>query len=166
MFCPKCGAQSDEGKFCRACGTNLAVVSNALSGSRVTQRKIEAQGAKTALGIFHTAFLSNEDHDLNGHSGGTVFGTLTVDLTAAPLPAGETKINIFSIFGTAEVLVPDNVALRVTGVTIFSNCKVRGEEMGNGIVTTNDYISPGYDQAPRRLHIDATSVFSTVRIRR
>jgi hypothetical protein len=33
MFCPKCGTQNPEtGKFCRACGTDLATVSDALSG--------------------------------------------------------------------------------------------------------------------------------------
>ncbi|MGI8556436.1 MAG: zinc-ribbon domain-containing protein [Pyrinomonadaceae bacterium] len=33
MFCPKCGTQNpDNGKFCRACGTNLGNVSDALAG--------------------------------------------------------------------------------------------------------------------------------------
>jgi len=33
MFCPKCGTKNpDDGKFCRKCGTGLAVVSQALSG--------------------------------------------------------------------------------------------------------------------------------------
>ena len=32
MYCPSCGnQQSEEKKFCTACGTNLALVSNALS---------------------------------------------------------------------------------------------------------------------------------------
>ncbi len=33
MFCPRCGSNQGEGKkFCTACGTNLALVSQALSG--------------------------------------------------------------------------------------------------------------------------------------
>ncbi|MDQ3711119.1 MAG: zinc ribbon domain-containing protein [Acidobacteriota bacterium] len=33
MFCPKCGIQNLEtGKFCRSCGTDLAVISDALMG--------------------------------------------------------------------------------------------------------------------------------------
>ena len=33
MFCPKCGTQNPEnGKFCRNCGTDIGVVTNALAG--------------------------------------------------------------------------------------------------------------------------------------
>jgi len=33
MYCPKCGTQNiDEAKFCRACGTDLRLVSQALTG--------------------------------------------------------------------------------------------------------------------------------------
>ncbi len=32
MYCPKCGAQNDQGaKFCRGCGENLKVISQAMS---------------------------------------------------------------------------------------------------------------------------------------
>ena len=34
MYCPSCGAQNiDDPKFCRACGTNLSLVSKALTGA-------------------------------------------------------------------------------------------------------------------------------------
>lgn len=47
MFCPTCGAQqSTERKFCTTCGTNLGVVSAALSGST------------TALSALHDDSLS------------------------------------------------------------------------------------------------------------
>ena len=33
MFCPSCGSNNQEGvKFCTRCGTNLGVVTSALSG--------------------------------------------------------------------------------------------------------------------------------------
>jgi hypothetical protein len=33
MFCPKCGTQNPEtGKFCRSCGADISVVTNALAG--------------------------------------------------------------------------------------------------------------------------------------
>jgi len=38
MFCPKCGAKNPEnGKFCRACGTDLGGVTQALSGKLPVQ---------------------------------------------------------------------------------------------------------------------------------
>lgn len=38
MFCPKCGTQNpDNGKFCRACGTDLATVSDALAGKQINK---------------------------------------------------------------------------------------------------------------------------------
>lgn len=40
MYCPKCGTQNpDNGKFCRKCGTDLNVVSEALTG------KLDSQNA-------------------------------------------------------------------------------------------------------------------------
>jgi hypothetical protein len=65
VFCPKCGIENpDNGKFCRSCGTDLAVVSGALQGKSPTipyivdprKRGVSWQNAvtKTAAG---TAFL-------------------------------------------------------------------------------------------------------------
>jgi zinc ribbon protein len=48
MFCPDCGAQNlDDVKFCTRCGTNLEVVSNALSG-RITS-SLETDDRTVAL---------------------------------------------------------------------------------------------------------------------
>lgn len=41
MFCPKCGSnQSDGKKFCTGCGTNLLIVSQALTGQLVSLQSI------------------------------------------------------------------------------------------------------------------------------
>jgi len=95
-----------------------------------------------------------------------VFGGTQVDLTAATFAAGETRINVISVFAGTEVFVPDDVAIRVTGVSIFGGVKVRGRELNNGIFGVNGYETPGYAQAVRRLHIDATSVFGGTKIKR
>jgi hypothetical protein len=40
MFCPKCAtANPDQAKFCRACGTNLETVAQALGGQSVSPKK-------------------------------------------------------------------------------------------------------------------------------
>jgi predicted membrane protein len=103
---------------------------------------------------------------LHGHTTVSVFGGTELDLTAVPLAAGETRINVISVFGGTEVFVPDDVAIRVTGVSNFCGVKVRGRQLNNGIFSVNSYETPGYAQAVRRLHIDATSVFGGAKIKR
>jgi hypothetical protein len=48
MYCPKCGAQNEDAKFCRGCGTNLSLVPQALTGripeARETRRQREKRG--------------------------------------------------------------------------------------------------------------------------
>ena len=164
MFCPKCGAQSEGGKFCRACGTNLAAVSDALTASE--QPRGGSAGGGTTLGLFHEAKLSNADRSLDGHSTASIFGNVKIDLTADDLPAGEIHLHVYSIFGAVEVFALDGVGVRITGVSLFSSVKVRGVEIGNGLFSGHEYVSPGYSQAARRLHIDLTSIFSGVKLRR
>jgi predicted membrane protein len=165
MFCPKCGVEAGDAKFCRSCGTNLTIVSNVLEGREPSRMQNMALGGRTTLNLFHSSSLSNE-RDLNGHTAVSVFGGTRIDLTAAPIGAGETRLSVISVFGGTEVFVPDDVAVRVTGVSVFGGVKVRGRELRNGIISLNQYETPGYAQATRRLHIDATSIFGGVKIKR
>ncbi len=165
MFCPKCGSDSGDAKFCRACGTNLKVVSNVLEGRGPSGLRNLAVGGRTTLNLFHASRLTGE-MELNGHTSVSVFGTTRIDLVTAQLEPGETRINLISVFGTTQVSVPDDVAVRVTGVSIFGGVKVRGRELSNGMFGTDEYETPGYAQATRRLHIDASSIFSVIQIKR
>jgi uncharacterized membrane protein YvbJ len=39
MFCPRCGAgQSEELKFCKACGANLSLVRQAVEGRETAEK--------------------------------------------------------------------------------------------------------------------------------
>jgi predicted membrane protein len=164
MFCPKCGAEAGTSKFCRSCGTNLGIVSDLLGEAGPSAMHTSPMGNRTTLSLFHSSYLSSE-RDLNGHTAVAVFGATEIDLAAAPLAVGETRINIVSIFGGTDILVPDDVAIRVTGFSMFGGVNVRGREVSSGIVSVNQYESPGYSAASRRLHIDATSIFGGVKIR-
>ena len=164
MFCPKCGAEAGTSRFCRSCGTNLAIVSDLLEEGDPSALRTSAPGSRTTLSLFHSAYLSSE-RDLNGHTAVAVFGGTQIDLAAAQLPVGETRINVVSIFGGTDILVPDDVAVRITGISIFGGVNVRGRDLSSGIFTVNQYESPGYAVAARRLHIDATSIFGGAKIR-
>src|SRR5215210_1422800 len=55
MFCPKCGAQAIVGqKFCKTCGINLELMSNALEGGEDTlgQLRLDMEALKTSAKNF------------------------------------------------------------------------------------------------------------------
>ncbi|HJQ69563.1 MAG TPA: LiaF domain-containing protein [Blastocatellia bacterium] len=158
MYCPKCGAQSDSVKFCRSCGTNLTRV------SEVIERPAGASEQPSAVSVFSERKVSNRNRLVKGLNAGSIFGSLKLDLTAERLPEGETKITLFGVFGSTEVLVPDDVGVHVTGFTLFAAANVRGKD-GNSGFGTLDYVSDNYETASRRLRIEATAVFAEVKIK-
>lgn len=166
MFCPKCGAQAEYGKFCRSCGTNLAIVSEAISGQMPGQLSASSSSGGTTLALFGPAAIANEARDLAQHKAIAVFGEVTVDLTAAALPIGETSISAYTIFGSINILVPDEVGIRITGLTALSEVKVRGEEARKSFFDADEYTSPNYHEASRRLHVEAACLFAGIKLRR
>lgn len=165
-FCPRCRHRAAGANFCPACGANLAAVSAALSDPGRTRQLDHQSGAGSTLGVFNNKAISNESGLRNGHSAIAVFGTVTVDLTADQLPLGETRINVYTVFGSADILVFNDVGIRVTGVTTLGSLKVRGKKVGNGFFNLDEYRSPNYEQAERRLHIDMATIFGELKIRR
>jgi predicted membrane protein len=139
------------------------MVSNILEDGATSRLSTVALGAKTTMNLFHSSSLSNE-LELNGHTTVSVFGGTRIDFTAAPFEVGETTINVISVFGGTDILIPRDVAVRVTGASIFGGVKVVGRRLSNGIFGVNSYETPGYAGATRRLHIDATSIFGGVKI--
>jgi predicted membrane protein len=137
-----------------------------LTDPQLNRSYTSRRGGATTLGVFNSAVLTNDNRDLDGSSAVAVFGGVTVDLRATPLPPGETRITVVAIFGGAEIFVPEDVAVRVTGVTVFGGVKVRGKDARGGIFSLSEYQSPGYHQAARRLHIDATTVFGGAEVKK
>jgi zinc-ribbon domain len=59
MYCPKCGAKALEGqRFCKACGINLELVSDALEGGEDTlgQLRLDMEALKTSAKNFGKNF--------------------------------------------------------------------------------------------------------------
>lgn len=52
MFCPKCGTKNpSDGKFCRRCGTDIKVVSAAISGNAAERRRSRKHGSEGKVSI-------------------------------------------------------------------------------------------------------------------
>ncbi|MEU9180199.1 DUF1707 domain-containing protein [Streptomyces sp. NPDC048550] len=57
----------------------------------------------------------------------SVLGDVTVDLTEAVFEQQVTEINVTSVLGNVEILVPENVTLRGYGSGVLGNFEVHGE---------------------------------------
>ncbi|MFD8980145.1 DUF1707 domain-containing protein [Streptomyces sp. NPDC059564] len=57
----------------------------------------------------------------------SVLGDITIDLTEAVFEQQVTEINVTSVLGNVEILVPENVTLRGYGSGVLGNFEVRGE---------------------------------------
>jgi cell wall-active antibiotic response 4TMS protein YvqF len=166
LFCPQCGARTEGGKFCRSCGTNLVVISEAISQPAFNQGLDAIGSSGTTVRIFGGGAVSNQGKELNNHTTLAVFGGIEIDLTAAPLPVGELKINVISIFGGTEIIVPDDVGVRISGITLFGGYEVLKKDSSGGLFHINDYYTPGYEHTARRVHINATTLFGGFDIRK
>src|ERR1700748_3622652 len=51
----------------------------------------------------------------------SVFGTITLDLSQARLPGSEVDLEIFNLFGTVTVVVPESVDVSVSGGGMFAS---------------------------------------------
>jgi predicted membrane protein len=164
MFCPNCGASSDSGRYCRRCGTEVGRVAEALQ-AQDQQQVVAARPHPTAFGIFNHQSISNTAGDVEGHVGLSIFGSITLDLRARPLPYGETRVGMSTIFGSVLIRVPDDVGVKITGLSVFSTSKVKGQRVGSGSVEVHEYETPGYSRMGKRLRIDATVIFGTLKVK-
>jgi uncharacterized protein DUF1707/cell wall-active antibiotic response 4TMS protein YvqF len=51
----------------------------------------------------------------------SIFGTITLDLSQARLPGSEVDLEIFNLFGTVTVIVPESVDVSLTGGGMFAS---------------------------------------------
>ena len=95
----------------------------------------------------------------------TIFGDVKLDLTRAPLRAGNHTLDLLTIFGDIKLRVPEQFGLALSTRTIFSVVEVEtqstGEEErpGNGT-----WVSPGFDQATVRISMRIEGFFGDVTI--
>jgi hypothetical protein len=105
----------------------LATLARDLPGDRV------AANAPAAESEVHRAFCSHlvrsGPWSLPPRSSWrSIFGTIDLDLRQARLAGPETALEIYNLFGTVKVIVPDGVEVVVRGGGLFASQKIRAPE--------------------------------------
>jgi hypothetical protein len=119
----------------------LAVVAEIVSGSRGEMRKgTETQGERYS--VQRPENIQNEAAVLTErrHTGSwlrkrsvaaiTFLASQVFDFRDVPLPAGETLLEIFAFLGSVDIIVPDDLAVRMEVVPIAGDAS-----MGRGVLT-------------------------------
>ncbi len=99
-----------------------------------------------------------------GGSATTVFGDISVDCHQGGLADGAHRLTVSGVFGDSRVIVPPGVALDITAHALFGDASVLDQKRG-GISASVRYTTPGFDSAPKRLHISVSQVFGDIDVR-
>jgi len=87
-----------------------------------------------------------------------------IDLTQAELPVGETRLTFYGFIGDIDIFAPSSAAFMVTSQSFITSGKLPGGKE-DAVLAPVTYASPGYDQAERRLRIDASMFLADVAVR-
>jgi len=87
-----------------------------------------------------------------------------LDLTQADIPVGETRLTFYGFIGDIDIFAPSSVAFMVTSQSFITSGKLPGGKE-DAILAPVTYASPGYDQAERRLRIEASMFLADVAVR-
>jgi len=95
--------------------------------------KLAVSGPPAAVSEEHRAFCSNlvrsGPWSLSPHSSWrSIFGTIDLDLRQARLAGPETTLEVYNLFGTVTVIVPDGVDVVVRGGGLFASQKIEAPE--------------------------------------
>jgi hypothetical protein len=91
----------------------------------------------------------------------SIFGTIDLDLRQARLAGPETALEVYNLFGTVTVIVPDGVEVVVRGGGLFASQKIQAPErppIPGGPRLTIDTRGPG-----GTLHVRARAARPTVK---
>jgi hypothetical protein len=101
----------------------LAALSRDLPAARAgAAAGVEVQPAAERHRAFCSRISRSGPWSLPGHSAySSIFGTIDLDLRQARLSADESEIDVYNLFGTVTVIVPEGVEVSVDGGGIFAS---------------------------------------------
>lgn len=93
----------------------------------------------------------------------TIFGDIDLDLTRADLPPGETQFRFYSVFGDFELRVPAGVGVAVSASGVATDVTL-GDRKQSGFLSDIQMMSPGYEQAERRIRLNCLNIFGDIEV--
>lgn len=125
-----------------------------------------AAGTRVPLGTFESGF-GDRNVFIDGPGQletdyGHAFGAMRIEVTDAALPDGTTRLNASMAFGDLRITVPPGVGVRVNAATAFGSIRVLDEELG--AFGEREFVTPGYQQATKRLELDVNAAFGSTRV--
>jgi len=130
-------------------GINL-VVFNIFKKERSSKKAVNRAGLREYSAIFSgQSDKYNSKQEFNGANMIILFGGIDLDLRKAVIKE-DAVINVTCIFGGADILVPENANLKVSGTNIFGGTdNLKGDGTGEGPT----------------IHIETTCIFGGIDIR-
>ncbi len=98
-----------------------------------------------------------------GGSISTVFGSSSLDLSAAKFADGEHELRIHGVFGESRLFLPRDAAVAISASSVLGDLVIFGQHKG-GISSEIQHMTPGYAQAPGKLRITVTRIFGGIRV--
>ena len=114
----------------------------------------------TVFGDYNVAVQSKS---FAGGSVSTTFGDVDIDLLSAQLAEGEQVLRIDGVFGDTDIRVPHDMAVSVHVSSTFGDIRIKDQHK-EGMASSLDYTSPGFESASRRLRITVSRTFGDVKI--
>lgn len=96
---------------------------------------------------------------------GHLIGDIRLDLSDMNLSDGETPFDLSALIGDITILVPEGLAVSVIAEVTVGNVRVF-ERREDGLGRRLTYMSPGYEEAPRKARIYAHLLIGDVTVRK
>jgi len=90
-------------------------------------------------------------------------GDVKLDLTAADIPAGETRLRIYAFVADVDVIVPQAVGLSVTSAGVVGSNKLWGQKRDTFLAPVSAE-TENYAAAERRLRLEVSAFVADVKV--
>ena len=115
----------------------------------------------------NSAFISEINRNgrwlVENESFSAFISDMTLDLSDADIPKGETVFTLSGFIGDITIRVPDDVAVMLNSSSFISDVSAPGTKEG-GVLGPSKVIGDGYGMADRRIRIEASYFISDITV--